>query len=114
MFSYKFPRPAVAADCVVFAFDGKTLEILLIQRKNEPDKGKWALPGGFVEENETCEHGSIRELKEETGLEVKSVSLIGVYSDPWRDARGRTISVAYSTLIARPAGEPDGSDDAES
>jgi 8-oxo-dGTP diphosphatase len=97
----------------VFAFDGKCLEILLIQRKNDPDKGKWAFPGGFTEEDETCEAGCIRELKEETGLEVNEITLSGVYSNPGRDSRGRVISIAYSTLIAKPEAAPAGSDDAE-
>lgn len=74
----------------------KEKKILLIKRKKKPFKGLWALPGGFVEYGETTEEAVIREVKEETGAECEIVELIGVYSDPERDPRGHTVSIAYA------------------
>lgn len=88
-----FPvTPALTVDCVVFNARGY---VLLIRRKHEPFRGSYALPGGFVELGETVENACRRELKEETGLGVGALRLIGVYSDPDRDPRGHTCSVAY-------------------
>ena len=70
-------------------------KILLIKRKNPPFKGKWALPGGFVDYNEKTEDAVVREIFEETGLKTTIKNLVGVYSDPKRDPRGHTISVVY-------------------
>jgi ADP-ribose pyrophosphatase YjhB (NUDIX family) len=81
---------SIASDTVLIE-KGK---ILLIKRGNEPFKDMWALPGGRLENNETTEECAIREMKEETGLQVKIIKLIGVYSDPKRDPRG-IVSVAY-------------------
>ena len=78
--------------------DGVILEkgrVLLIKRGRDPYKGRWALPGGFVEYGETTEEAVTREVEEETGLKCKIADLIGVYSAPDRDPRGHTISVAY-------------------
>ncbi|HDN83322.1 MAG TPA: NUDIX hydrolase [Candidatus Altiarchaeales archaeon] len=85
----KFPR--VTVDAVII----KDKKIVLIRRKNEPFKDFWALPGGFVEYGETVEQAILREVKEETGLDVKIVEIIGVYSAPDRDPRGHTISIAF-------------------
>ncbi len=85
-------------DGVIFR-KNKKKEILLIQRANEPFKGKWALPGGFVEYGETTEKAAIREVLEETGLRAKIDELVGVYSDSDRDPRGHTISIVYSLKI---------------
>ena len=84
--------------------------ILLIKRKNNPFKGKWALPGGFVEYGETTEKAVIREILEETGLETKVKKLLGVYSDPNRDPRGHTVSVVYILEVLD--GKLKGGDDA--
>ncbi len=91
---YDYPRPMLTADCVVV---NDSNEILLIQRGNEPYKGCWALPGGFMEMDETLEHCAVRELEEETGLKVdeQDIRLIGVYSTPGRDPRGRTVTAAF-------------------
>ena len=81
--------------------------VVLIKRKNPPSG--WALPGGFVDYGETVEHAAVREAKEETGLEVELVRLLGVYSDPTRDSRQHTISTVF---VARASGTPMGGDDA--
>jgi 8-oxo-dGTP diphosphatase len=73
-------------------------QVLLVKRKFEPFKGRWVVPGGFVEDSETVEEAARREALEETGVKVKLVKLVGVYSDPKRDPRGN-ISVAF---IAKP------------
>ena len=102
--NYKSPKLTV--DGAVFK-DGR---ILLIKRKNEPFKGKWALPGGFVEYNEKTEDAAVREVFEETGLKTKIKNLVGVYSDPNRDPRGHTVTVVY--LMEIMSGELCGGDDA--
>ena len=97
-FTYDYPRPAVTADCVVIT-KSKKPEVLLIQRDNEPFKGQWAFPGGFMNMNETTEQCAVRELEEETSLKVSKIKQIGTYSKVDRDPRGRTITVAYLTII---------------
>lgn len=105
-----FPAtPALTTDCVVFDQRG---HVVLIRRKNDPFKGSYALPGGFVDVGERVEDGCRRELKEETGLEVGALHLLGVYSDPGRDPRGHTCSVAYLARVGR--AEPQAGDDATS
>jgi 8-oxo-dGTP diphosphatase len=85
--------------------------VLLIRRKNAPYKGLLALPGGFVEIGETVEAATRRELIEETGMEAAKLSLVGVYSDPNRDPRGHTCSVAFLTRVKH--GKARAGDDAE-
>lgn len=105
-----FPEtPALTTDCVVFDEEGR---VLLIRRKHPPFQGSYALPGGFVDVGETVEAGCRRELREETGLQVGTLTLIGVYSDPTRDPRGHTCSVAY--LGANVSGALQAGDDAAS
>ena len=79
-YCYKYPHPAVTADCVIFGFDGVSIKVLLIQRGIDPFKGKWAIPGGFLELNETLEECARRELKEETGLDNVQVEQFGTFS----------------------------------
>lgn len=112
-YTYKYPRPAVTADCVVIT-KGEHPKILLIQRANEPFKEHYAFPGGFLNMDETTEQCAIRELQEETGikLEEKDLTLLGVYSKVDRDPRGRVISVAYLAEIDAPM-EIKGQDDAK-
>ena len=100
-YTYKYPRPAVTADCVVITKEEQP-KVLLIQRGINPYKGSWAFPGGFMNMNETTEQCAIRELEEETGLKVAVIHQIGAYSKVDRDPRGRTITVAYLTIIDRP------------
>lgn len=100
-YTYKYPRPAVTADCIVITKE-ENAKVLLIQRGDEPYKGTWAFPGGFMNMDETTEQCAIRELEEETGLKVKDVHQIGAYSKVDRDPRGRTITVAYLAIIDKP------------
>ena len=74
---------------------GPTPRVLLVQRAHPPFAGEWALPGGFVDEGERVAHAAARELAEETGLKLGSLSLLGVYDTPGRDPRGWTVSVTY-------------------
>ena len=101
--------PALTTDCVIFDKDGRAL---LIRRKNEPFKGAYALPGGFVDIGETVEAGCRREVLEEAGIEVGDLRLVGVYSDPGRDPRGHTVSVAFLALLPS-APRPRAGSDAE-
>ena len=98
-YCYKYPHPAVTADCVVFVKEGDDLKVLLIERKHDPCKGCWAFPGGFMNIDETTEAAAKRELQEETGLVVDSVEQIGAYSKVDRDPRERVITVAYYTVL---------------
>lgn len=100
-YTYKYPRPAVTTDCVVFTKEEEP-KVLLIQRGNEPYKGCWAFPGGFMNMEETAEECAVRELKEETGLTVNQIQQIGAYSKVDRDPRGRTISIAYLAIVDAP------------
>lgn len=109
-YTYKYPRPAVTADCVVITKEAEP-KVLLIQRGADPYKGCWAFPGGFMNMDETTEQCAIRELEEETGLKVSTVRQIGAYSKVDRDPRGRTITVAYLAIIDKPA-QVTGQDDA--
>lgn len=90
-------QPALTVDCVVFDPQGR---LLLIRRKNPPFQGQYALPGGFVDYGETTERAAKRELLEETALNADQLTLIGVYSDPSRDPRGHTVSVAYLARVS--------------
>lgn len=100
-YTYDYPRPAVTADCVVFSNDSDGLSVLLIERANEPFKGCWAFPGGFMDMDEDAEACAIRELKEETGLQLEHMKQIGAFTDVDRDPRGRTVSIAYSALVEK-------------
>ena len=101
-----YKTPKLTVDGVILN-DNK---ILLIKRDIEPFKGRWALPGGFVEYNEKVEDAIIREIKEETGVNAEIKELIGVYSDPKRDPRGHTITIVFLLEIIN--GEIKGGDDA--
>jgi 8-oxo-dGTP diphosphatase len=114
MYSYKFPRPALTVDSVVFTYAGSDLKILLIRRGHEPFKGMWAIPGGFIEMNETCEEAASRELEEETGLKNIQLEQFHVFSAVKRDPRERIITVAHYVLLNNLEGQIiKGSDDAE-
>jgi 8-oxo-dGTP diphosphatase len=99
--------PQLTTDCVVYDNEGR---VLLIRRKNEPFKGAYALPGGFVDIGETVEAACRREVLEETGIAVDELHLVGVYSDPNRDPRGHTVSIAYTTFLKKAPRPRPGSD----
>ena len=99
--------PGLATDCVVF--DAKN-RVLLVRRKYPPFKGRYALPGGFVEIGETIEDACRRELMEETAVKAGRLQLVGVYSDPKRDPRAHNCAVVYVTRVARAT--PQAGDDA--
>ena len=100
-YTYKYPRPAVTADCIVITKEPDP-KVLLIERGDEPFKGCWAFPGGFMNMDETTEQCAIRELEEETGLKVSKVYQISAYSKVDRDPRGRTVTVAYLAIVNKP------------
>ena len=100
--------PSLAADIIIELADRPGRPIVLIERKNPPYG--WALPGGFVDVGERLEQAAVREAREETGLEVRLIALLGCYSDPKRDARGHTVSAVY---VAEGRGVPAAQDDAK-
>jgi 8-oxo-dGTP diphosphatase len=105
------PEPRTPALTVDALITDPARGVVLIRRRNDPFAGRWALPGGFVEPDESCEEACRREAEEETGLQVAIVGLIGVYSEPGRDPRGPTASAVY---LCRPlGGRLVGGDDAE-
>lgn len=104
--TYRNPSPT--ADIIIELIDRPDRPIILIERQNEPLG--WAIPGGFVDYGETIEQAARREAKEETGLEVSLVELLGVYSDPKRDPRQHTMSIVY---IATATGDAIAGDDAK-
>lgn len=99
-YTYEYPRPAVTADVVVFTIRGGDLCVLLIRRGKAPFKGSWALPGGFVDLNESLHRAAARELEEETNLTGLVLEQLGAFGEPGRDPRGHTVSVAYYTFLA--------------
>ena len=111
MYCYKYPHPAVTADCIVFNKENNEISVLLIKRRNEPFKDCWAFPGGFINIDESAEDAALRELKEETGLEVKSIEQLKAYSNPGRDPRERVITIVF--IAESKIKEVEGSDDAK-
>lgn len=101
-YCYDFPRPAVTTDVVLFTITPQgDAQVLLIERANEPMKGKWAFPGGFVDESEPLVTGACRELAEETTVTLPTERLrqFGAYGDPKRDPRGWTISIGFYGVV---------------
>lgn len=108
------PKPnkmSVAADTVVFNSDKS--KVLLVKRKFPPFKGKYALPGGFVEIDENLDVAAKRELFEETSLKVKKVVQVGAFGNVGRDPRGRNIGIAYTTIVNEKKVKPKANDDAK-
>jgi len=98
-YTYKFPRPSLTADCVIFGYDGNQMNLLLVKRNEMPFKGAWSLPGGFVGENEDAETAAKRVLFAKTGLERNFIEQLYTFSEPNRDPRGWVVSTAYFALI---------------
>lgn len=98
-YTYKYPRPSVTVDLVIFTIAENDLKVLLIRRNGQPFKDNWALPGGFVEIDESLEKAAARELKEEAGVTKVYLEQLYTFGDPKRDPRGRVISVSYFALV---------------
>lgn len=111
MYTYPYPRPALTVDALVIAEYPESPKILLIRRGKDPFAGRWALPGGFADMDETLEQACIRELLEETGLSVPGMDQFRVYDAVDRDPRQRTISVAFCSFMPH-AAKAKGGDDA--
>ena len=101
--THGYPTPSLTVDVVVFCILQDCLQVLLIQRGREPFRGFWALPGGFVEIDESLDDAALRELQEETGLSYAYLEQLYTYGEPGRDPRGRVVSVAYFALVPRDA-----------
>ena len=99
MYSYPHPRPSVAVDIILFKKTGDQFQVLLVQRAQEPFRGCYALPGGFVEMNESLEDAAERELLEETNVGGIQLSQIQTFSEPDRDPRGRVITTAFGGVV---------------
>ena len=112
LFSYDYPRPALTVDLAITTREAHPW-VLLIRRKNEPFAGSWAMPGGFVDENERLEDAARRELEEETGVTVAELEQLYTAGDPGRDPRGWTVSVVYLAQVEPSALKAVAADDAE-
>lgn len=95
----KYERPSVTVDVVIFTIRENDLKVLLVQRRDHPFKDKWAIPGGFVNMDESLEVGARRELEEETGVQDVYMEQLYTFGDPDRDPRTRVITVTYFALV---------------
>jgi 8-oxo-dGTP diphosphatase len=111
-FTYRYPRAALTVDAVVFGSSPDGLHVLLIRRAAPPFEGTWALPGGFLELDETLEQAALRELREETGVQLTRMEQLRVFDAVDRDPRERVISVAYMAQVDVAAHPARGDDDA--
>lgn len=98
-YTYKYPHPAVTTDIVIFTIRQDELKVLLIKRALPPYRNMWALPGGFVQLDESLEAGARRELQEETGIREVYLEQLYTFGEPKRDPRERVITVAYYALV---------------
>jgi 8-oxo-dGTP diphosphatase len=110
---YDWPMPMVTVDAAVFAVAEGGIKLLLIKRKNEPFKGKWAIPGGFIGIDEELDDAVARELAEETGLTGVKLEQMRTFGKPSRDPRGRQITVVYMGIITEGLDRIRAGDDAE-
>jgi len=104
VYCYEWPRPGVTVDICLFTVTGALnalrLQVLLIERDDEPWRGMWALPGGFVRENEDLDAAAQRELQEETGIPQAMLEQVEAVGTPGRDTRGHIITIVYVGLAA--------------
>ena len=100
-YTYEYPHPAVTVDIIVFTLDAGRLKVLLIRRGREPFLGMWAMPGGFVDIDESLERAAWRELREETGVRAGHLQQLGAFGRPDRDPRERIITVVYYSAMPR-------------
>jgi len=98
-YTYRYAHPAVTTDVVIFTIRQDELQILLIQRTLPPHKNQWALPGGFIQLEESLEEGARRELEEETGVKDVFLEQLYTFGKPERDSRERVITVAFYALV---------------
>ena len=110
-YTYEYPRPAVTVDAILIDKTNEP-EILLVNRKFYPFEGMWALPGGFVDIDETLEEAVIRELEEETGITGIKLEQFGAFSEINRDPRHRTISVIFIAFVEKETLQITAGDDA--
>ena len=109
---YDWPRPMVTVDTVVFTFQNDRAKLLLVKRGNEPFKGKWAIPGGFIEIDEELEDAAARELQEETALANVPLEQMHTFGRCGRDPRGRQITVVFMGIAAKGQNKVKSGDDA--
>jgi 8-oxo-dGTP diphosphatase len=110
-YTYDYPRPALTVDIVIFTIHAGRLQMLLVERAEPPFAHMWALPGGFVQMDESLEEAAARELEEETGIREAYLEQLYTYGNPQRDPRGRVVTIAYFALIS--ADQPVRSDGAK-
>jgi 8-oxo-dGTP diphosphatase len=110
---YEWPRPMVTADALIFAVCNGRKSVLLIRRGNDPFKGLWAIPGGFLEMDEEIETAANRELLEETGIEGIELKQMHTFGTPGRDPRGRQITVVFTATVEKEIKPTAGDDAAE-
>lgn len=113
MYSYPYPHPAVTVDIVIFTICDEQLRLLLVKRAGEPFRGHWALPGGFVNMDESLEKAARRELEEETGVRGVYLEQLYTFGKPDRDPRERVITVAYYALVPADTVNPQAASDAD-
>ena len=111
-YCYEYPRPAVTADIVIIKTIGPQREVLLIERKHPPFEGMWALPGGFLDMDETLEEAALRELQEETGITGLELEQFHTFSKVDRDPRHRTITTVFIGYTNENTADPEAGDDA--
>ncbi len=109
---YDYPRPAVTADIVIIKQHDNKNSVLLIERKHQPFEGMWALPGGFLNMDETLEEAALRELEEETGISGISLEQFHTFSQVHRDPRHRTITTVFLGFADETTMKPLAGDDA--
>jgi 8-oxo-dGTP diphosphatase len=109
---YEWPRPMVSVDAAVFTFSEKKVKLLLIKRGNEPFKGQWALPGGFIGIDEELKDAVVRELQEETGVVGVQLEQMRTFGNVGRDPRGRQITIVFMGIAEKKQTKAKAGDDA--